>query len=63
MSTKYSLILAILTALAGVVVSVMPYFEASLTQTQVGLIMAACGVVTAIARIIPQLPNSFKPKL
>ncbi|QBJ00586.1 hypothetical protein [Vibrio phage vB_ValP_IME234] len=51
---KYSIQLSIATSLAGVVISVMPYFEAYLAQWQVGLIMAAAGFFTAIGRMIPQ---------
>lgn len=51
---KYSMQGAVLTAIAGVVISVMPYFESYLEQWQTGSIMAVCGVVTALGRMIPQ---------
>lgn len=52
--SKYSMQMAVVTALAGVAVSVMPYFESYLSQGTVGIIMAVCGTLTAFARIIPQ---------
>lgn len=52
--SKYSMQMALATAMSGVVISVMPYFEAYLPQWGTGIIMATCGVLTALARIIPQ---------
>lgn len=52
---KYSMQMAVATAFAGVVISVMPYFEAYLPQWVTGIIMASCGVLTGIARVLPQL--------
>lgn len=46
--------MAIVTSLAGVAVSVMPYFEQYLEQWQMGVVMTICGVLTAIGRLIPQ---------
>lgn len=51
---KYSIQMSLLTALSGVVISVMPYFEASLEQWQIGLIMFFAGFFTTIGRLIPQ---------
>ncbi|AUR97830.1 TMhelix containing protein [Vibrio phage 1.244.A._10N.261.54.C3] len=51
---KYSIQMAILTSLAGVVITVMPYFESYLEQWQMGLVMTLCGVLTALGRMIPQ---------
>lgn len=51
---KYSMQMAVVTAFAGVVISIMPYFQAYLPQWLVGVIMAICGMLTALVRIIPQ---------
>lgn len=51
---KYSMQMAVATSLAGVVVSIMPYYEAYLPQWVTGLVMTGCGVLTALVRIIPQ---------
>lgn len=51
---KYSMQMSVATVFAGAAISVMPYFESYLPQWLVGIIMAVCGVLTAIARIIPQ---------
>lgn len=51
---KHSMKMAAITAVAGVTISVMPYFETYLPQWATGAIMATCGVITALARIIPQ---------
>lgn len=51
---KYSIQMSILTSLAGVIISVMPYFEAYLQQWQIGIIMFLAGFFTAIGRLIPQ---------
>lgn len=51
---KYSMQMAVATSLAGVVVSIMPYYEAYLPQWATGLVMTVCGILTALARIIPQ---------
>ena len=51
---KYSMIFAMLTAVSGVGISVMPYFEAYLEQWQVGALMSFFGICTAVGRVIPQ---------
>lgn len=51
---KYSMQMAALTSIAGVVVSVMPQFEMYLPQWATGAIMSACGIITALARVWPQ---------
>ncbi|QZI90371.1 hypothetical protein MYOV003v1_p0047 [Vibrio phage 207E48.1] len=51
---KYSIQMAILTSLAGVAITVMPYFETYLEQWQMGAVMTVCGVLTALGRLVPQ---------
>lgn len=55
---KHSMQMALITSLAGVIISVMPYFQAYLPQWAVGSIMAFCGVLTGVARILPQGVNN-----
>lgn len=52
--TKYSMQMAVATVVAGMVITVMPYYSAYLPQWLVGVIMTSCGFLTAIARMIPQ---------
>lgn len=54
MLKKYSMQMAIVTSLAGVAISVMPYFESYLEQWQMGVVMTVCGILTAVGRLIPQ---------
>lgn len=51
---KHSMQMALVTSLAGVIISVMPYFEAYLPQWVAGTVMTLCGVATALARVWPQ---------
>lgn len=52
---KYSIQATIATTLAGLVMSVLPYFNMYIPQEAMGAIMAVCGIVTGIGRVLPQL--------
>lgn len=52
---KYSIQMSIATSLAGIVMMVLPYFDLGLPNWGVGIIMAICGFLTGLARIIPQV--------